>query len=327
MAQHDANGWHTIEEPPEGRAAHTSRRRFLKTAAAAGGLAGIGFLVGRGIVFGGEEPPTLADAPTPPELQDFADNIARGGPPKDGIPSVDEPQFLSADQARFLSDDDVVFGIVRGGEARAYPQLVLVWHEIVNDSFSDGPLSITYCPLTGSAVAFGGEAPTGEPYTFGTTGNLVNSNLLMYDRQSDSEWPQILGKAITGPAAGDALDEVPVEWTTWGRWRAAHPETVVLSTETGYVRDYTRDPYGSYTPLGGYYEEERLIFSVLHEDDRFHTKEVFIGAKLGAEKAAVRKETLAERGVVEIELDDEPVVFLHDPDLDPRGGGGGGGRG
>lgn len=248
-------------------------------------------------------------------LDDFADNIKSGGPPKDGIPPIDEPKFSTGDPG-FLSGDDVVFGILRDGEARAYPQLVLVWHEIVNDEFADGPVSITYCPLTGSVVAFRGTAPDGKPYTFGTSGRLVNSNLLMYDRQTDSRWPQILGQAITGRSKGLVLEEIPLEWTTWARWRRAFPESRVLTTDTGHLRDYGSDPYGSYEPsAGGYYSDSDLLFPVMRRSRRFGPKEVFIGAKQGDNRVAVRRKLLRQKKVVTTQLGSEPVVFLYDRDL------------
>jgi hypothetical protein len=195
----------------------------------------------------------------PAGLDALAANVVPGGPGKDGIPAIDRPRF-SAPGPGLPAEDDVVFGLVHGGQTRAYPQLILVWHEIVNDGFADGPLSITYCPLAGSVVGYRGSAPDGRPYTFGTTGDLVNSSLLMYDRQTGSTWPQILGEAITGPARGRFLEAVPLEWTTWGHWRTAHPGTRVLSTATGYLRRYGTDPYGSYRPLGGYYSDGDIIF-------------------------------------------------------------------
>lgn len=131
----------------------------------------------------------------------------------------------------------------------------------MNDELAGEPISATYCPLTGSTVAFRGTAPNGRAYAFGTSGKLVNSNLLMYDRQTDSRWPQILGQAILGPSRGRSLEEIPLDWTTWGRWRRAHPDTLVLSTKTGYLRTYGSDPYGSYTPLGGYYAEAQVASS------------------------------------------------------------------
>lgn len=290
-----------------------TRRRLVGAA-----IGGIGALAGGLYLFTRGSDSIGGTAQTAPRdrFAELADNIRSGGPPKDGIPSIDEPVLVTARDARFLSDDDVVFGIVREGEARAYPQLVLVWHEIVNDEFDDGPLSVTYCPLTGSTVAFRGTAPNGEPLTFGTSGDLVNSNLLMYDRQTDSRWPQILGQAILGPSRGRRLEEIPLDWTTWDRWRRAHPDTLVLSTKTGHLRTYGRDPYGSYTPLGGYYEGADLFFPVMHEDGRLPKKEVVIGVKAGRGLVAVRKSLLRQRRVVAATAGGKPVVVLHDVSLD-----------
>ena len=220
------------------------RRRFLKALGGLGGLAGLSYVAIRGAGFDEGAAPTRSEGEPrrAHDLDAFAGNVRSGGPPKDGIPPIDEPRFVAANEARFLSDDSVVFGIVQAGEARAYPQLVLVWHEIVNDRFADGSLAVTYCPLTGSAVGFRGTAPGGEAYSFGTSGDLVNLNVLMYDRQTDSRWPQLLGQAISGPSLGTTLEEVPLEWTTWGRWRGTHPATAVLSTDTGHLRSYGRDP-------------------------------------------------------------------------------------
>jgi hypothetical protein len=307
-------------QKPSGGGPRLSRRRLLQLLGGAGVAAGAG--VGGWALFAGSEERAWVPVPTSAgaglaDLDRFADAITSGGPPKDGIPPIDQPRFVAAGEADFLGVDDVVFGLVHGGEARAYPQLVLVWHEIVNDTFADGPLTVTYCPLTGSTVAFRGTAPDGEPYTFGTSGDLVNSNLLMYDRQTDSRWPQILGAAITGPAVGAELDEVPLLWTTWSRWRDAHPETQVLSTDTGSIRNYGQDPYGSYTPLGGYYAPgSGLFFDVLHEDDRFDAKEVVIGVKVGDGRLAVPKDHIRDRRLVPAAVGGERLVLLHDPALD-----------
>lgn len=306
----------TVEEQRQIR--RFTRRRFLKTLGGLSGVAGVSYVAARGIGFEGGTA-SVSSGPGDPRrahgLEAFAGNVRSGGPPKDGIPSIDEPRFVAADEAAFLSDDSVVFGIVRGDEVRAYPQLVLVWHEIVNDRFADGPLSITYCPLTGSVVGFRGTAPGGEAYTFGTSGDLVNSNLLMYDRQTDSRWPQILGQAITGASRGRRLEEIPLEWTTWGRWRTTHPATSVLSTDTGHLRSYGTDPYGSYTPLSGYYKDRDLFFPVMRKDPRFGAKEVFLGAKHGPTRAAVKKGLLREKKALPAP-GEENVVFLYDPGLD-----------
>ncbi|WP_336246799.1 DUF3179 domain-containing protein [Streptomyces cupreus] len=236
-----------------------------------------------------------------PSLEALAEATVSGGPGKDGIPSIDRPRFVSARGATFLADDEPVFGLEHRGEVRAYPQQVLVWHEIVNDTVAGEPLAVTYCPLTGTVVGF--SAPPGTPeLTFGTTGRLVNSNLLMYDRQTGSEWPQLLGTAINGPLKGTTLDTVPLVWTTWKQWRTAHPDTEVLSTATGALRSYGSDPYGSYDAYpdrGGYYAKGGPLFPVLATSDRFPDKEVVIGVRDGQEQLAIRKELVRKEGAVQ----------------------------
>lgn len=263
--------------------------------------------------------PALAGPPTqvPPQvvvghsLESFRGALQAGGPGKDGIPSIDRPQFVAADQAR-LNDDDIVIGLYRHGEARAYPQRILVWHEIVNDEVAGEALGITYCPLTGTALGFKRGATQ-----LGVSGKLVNSNLVMYDRATDSEWPQILGVAIDGPLAGQGLEELRLIWTTWGQWQARYPETRVLSERTGYVRNYRRDPYGSYTPLGGYYlPESRRLFSVLHRDDRFPPKTMIFGVRTARGALAVTRQALRDEGLIETRVGDEPIVLIHDPGLE-----------
>ncbi|MDP8961268.1 MAG: DUF3179 domain-containing protein [Actinomycetota bacterium] len=308
----DAEGTTT----PVGSSALT-RRRLLRALLGAGAVtAGAG---GWMLLSGGEGPPPLpSEGSGSVGLERFAQAITSGGPPKDGIPPIDEPRFVAGGDADFVDGDDVVFGLVHAGEVRAYPQLILVWHEIVNDRFPDGPLTVTYCPLTGSTVGFRGTTPDRtEALTFGTSGDLVNSNLLMYDRQTDGRWPQILGRAITGPAVGAQLEEVPLLWTSWQRWRDAHPDTQVLSTDTGAIRNYGADPYGSYTPLSGYYApDSRLYFDVLHHDDRFDAKQVVVGVKVGASRLAVPKNAVRQRRVVAAQVGSHRVVLLHDPSLD-----------
>lgn len=260
-------------------------------------------LIGTGVVMGGaalaavgvnswrsDEPGATPAGSRDPELDALADAVVSGGPGRDGIPPIDEPRFIDADAADFLSGDEPVFGLRHRGEVKAYPQKVLVWHEIVNDMVGGEPLAVTYCPLTGTVVAFA--SPPGEAWTFGTTGRLVNSNLLMYDRQTDSEWPQILGVAISGPRKGTRLDTVPLVWTTWRAWRTTHPDTLVLSTDTGALRDYGSDPYGSYLSRTGYYFEEGMYFPVRHTSDQYDAKEIVVGIRAGPDRFAILKERL-----------------------------------
>lgn len=307
---------HSGAEPGGGRSA--TRRQFVKGMAvlAALGLTG----TGAAVLFqepdgpGGDLPAGKVPPGAEPSLDELADNIVSGGPGKDGIPPIDEPEFVAASGVDFLDDRDPVFGLVHRGEVRCYPQLVLVWHEIVNDTVAGEPLSVTYCPLTGSVVAFSGSAG-GRPLTFGTTGKLVNSNLLMYDRVTDSEWPQLLGTAIRGQLRGERLRELPLVWTSWGRWRAAHPETMVLSTETGHLRPYGTDPYGSYAPLGGYYASGGPIFPVLAESDELDPKEVVVGIKAEQGYLAVRKSRIQRLGTMSLSVGRTPVIAVWDEEL------------
>ncbi|MCE9683358.1 DUF3179 domain-containing protein [Halomonas alkalisoli] len=256
----------------------------------------------------GQHPPQV---PVVHSIESFREAVRSGGPGKDGIPSIDRPRFQSADQAT-LSEGDKVIGVYHRGQARAYPQRILVWHEIVNDDVGGDALSITYCPLTGTALGF----KRGET-EFGVSGKLVNSNLIMYDRATDSEWPQILGVAIDGPLVNQGLEEFRVFWTTWGAWRARHPETEVLTEETGFVRNYRRDPYGSYNPVTGYYApDSRRLFPVMERDDRFPPKTVVFGVRGPEGALAITREALRNEGVVDVTLGERRYTVIHDPGLD-----------
>lgn len=293
-----------------------NRRQVLKGAAVLGGLAVVGGAVWAAVP---GDLPAATDRPAAPsaeasdDLDSLAQAVVSGGPGKDGIPAIDEPKFVSAQETGFLADDERVFGLVHRGVVRAYPQLVLVWHEIVNDTIAGQPISITYCPLTGTVIGFTGVA--GRALTFGTTGNLVNSNLLMYDRETDSEWPQILGTAISGKLKGRSLRTLPLLWTTWRAWRTNHPDTEVLSSDTDALRDYGRDPYGSYPDRSGYYAGGEPIFPAQHEDDRFGPKDVVVGVRHGGEHLAIVKRRIRERGVIDTEVGGRPIRAQWDPAL------------
>ncbi|MCU4750732.1 DUF3179 domain-containing protein [Halobacteria archaeon AArc-curdl1] len=229
----------------------------------------------------------------PPET--LREETISGGVPKDGIPSIDDPTFEGVDDVgNRLDDGDPVFGLVIDGDVRAYPQSVLVYHEIVNDNVGTESVAVTYCPLTGTAMGF---ARNGVE--FGVSGTLVNSNLVMYDREGDSRWPQMLATAIDGPLEGASLEEVPVHWSTWGQWKSTHPETQVLTTDTGYARDYNSDPYGAYNPAGGYYREDSpTMFTPLSTDERLLNKRMVLGARPADGALAFDLERLADEGVL-----------------------------
>ena len=187
------------------------------------------------------------------DLEAYIAFLRSGGPPPDGIPSIDDPVFIPASRAR-LDPDDMVIGFAHEGQARAYPQRILVHHEIVNDQVGGLNVAITYCPLTATAQGFKRGSTT-----LGVSGQLLNSNLVLFDRETRSYFSQINATGLTGQHRGRTLDEVNVIWTTWGRWREAHPDTEVLSEETGHLRNYARDPYGGYNPIRGYYGQEDLV--------------------------------------------------------------------
>jgi hypothetical protein len=295
---------------------HSSRRAFLAATAivgTAGCLDAVSQSTGDDSDGDGTSPP-LADRSLPVEYETatLTDNVVSGGVSKDGIPSIDEPSFEDADAVGGrLADGDVVFGVERGGEARAYPQYILVYHEVVNDQVGGDPVSVTYCPLTGTAQGFERGATT-----FDASGDLLNSNLVMYDRGTDSRWPQMLATAVEGPLTGETLREFPVAWTTWERWREAYPETAVMTEDTGHVKDYGSDPYGSYNPKSGYYTGDGTMFEPLDGDDRLGDKAVVVGARTTDGVAAFEKDALRENGVAAAAAGDARFLAVHDPSLD-----------
>jgi hypothetical protein len=251
----------------------------------------------------------------PMPREEITSEAESGGPPKDGIPAIDDPSFVTAEEATFLESADVVFGLRHEGTVRAYPQRILVQHEICNDTVAGTPIAVTYCPLTGTVLGFRRDGTT-----FGVSGRLLNSNLIMYDRATETWWPQVLATSIPGPwnvaPPEQSLQEVRLLWTTWERWRDEHPETTVLSTETGYARNYARDPYGDYTPKSGYYEDDQTLFPVLNADDRFHSKAVFLGARTPEGAIAVKKSSLRGDRIVEGAIGETPVLATYDPRYD-----------
>ena len=202
-----------------------------------------------------------------------AEQIEPGGPVRDGIPAIDSPRFISASQADFLNSNDRVLGISLQGQQKAYPVRILDYHEIVNDRVGDTAVVVSYCPLCGTGMAFLASR-NGKAFDFGVSGLLYNSDVLLYDRQTESLWSQIRKQAIAGPLKGQYLQQIPLEHTSWSDWRARYPHTLVLSTDTGYRRDYNRSPYT------GYANSEHLMFSVSHLDRRFHPKERVLGVEL-----------------------------------------------
>ena len=230
------------------------------------------------------------------------DKIRGGGPPKDGIPSIDDPVFVDAKNAEFVSDADVVIGLEINGDARAYPLFIMVWHEIVNDEVGGTPVSVTYCPLCYTNQVFE-RVLDGQPVEFGTSGKLYNSNLVMYDRLTDSYWSQALGMAITGELTGQTLDIIPFDVITWADWKELHPDSKVLTTETGHIRAYGADPYGNY------YTDNRIMFPVEHMDERMHPKEIILGFHINDISKAYKQFDLHNMVVINDNIGNTPILL------------------
>jgi hypothetical protein len=239
------------------------------------------------------------------------DEFVGGGPPKDGIPSIDDPKFVSVEEAgRFLDPREPVAVVELGGEVRAYPIQILIWHEIVNDEIGDEPVAVTYCPLCNSTVAFS-RVVDGEPVEFGTTGMLRNSDLVMYDRRTESWWQQITAEAVVGERAGTKLEIVPSQVLSWGELQRLHRNAQVLSRDTGFDREYGTSPYGGYDT-----DPDSAPFLLRGEPDRsLPPKERVAAVSTGGSAVVYPFARLREEAPVNDELDGGPIVVFFDPDV------------
>ncbi len=172
--------------------------------------------------------------------------VRSGGPPKDGIPALDDLKFISIIEARsWLGPKEPVIALEIGGSARAYPLQILIWHEIINHDFDGTPVSVTFCPLCYSAIAFDRRVE-GKTYNFGVTGMLRHSDMIMFDRETESWWQQITGETIVGDLTGIKLKQIPAQIVGFEQFAQAYPKGLIVSRETGYKRDYGRNPYVGY---------------------------------------------------------------------------------
>jgi len=234
--------------------------------------------------------------------------IISGGPSKDGIPAIDRPRFVPAAKASrtFLEDEDRIIGLVVNGKKKAYPIKILNWHEIVNDSIGGRHVVITFCPLCGTGMVFDSNA-AGRQLNFGVSGLLYQSDVLLYDRQTESLWSQIKQEAVTGKLIGTRLQLLPSTQTTWGAWKKKHPNTFVLSTQTGYSRDYERDPYEDY------YTSRDVMFPVGKLNPRYHPKEQVLGVELdGLTKAYPFSELARVKSPFKDKLGKKTVYVAYD---------------
>ena len=196
--------------------------------------------------------------------------ILSGGPAKDGIPSINNPQFLDVKEVDYLKDDDIIIGLSHNGINKAYPTRILVWHEIVNDTIEDLNVAVTYCPLCGTAMVFDRYIDD-KLRSFGVSGLLYQSDVLMYDRETNSLWSQLAMKSVSGKSLGSELRWIPSQHLTWKAWKTTYPNSKVLSLDTGYHRNYKATPYASYI------NSDDVMFPVPNNRDDLSNKTWVLG--------------------------------------------------
>jgi hypothetical protein len=232
--------------------------------------------------------------------------ISSGGPPRDGIPPIDAPQFVSSTEADgWLKDREPVVVFVLDGEARAYPLQILVWHEIVNDVVAGIPVVITFCPLCNTAIAFDRRVAGYGDLRFGTTGNLRYSDLVMWDDKTESWWQQITGEAIVGTLTGTRLKMLPASITSYAEFKAAYPRGVVLSRDTGHSRPYGANPYVGYDDIN-----DRPFLFRGQVDPRLRPMERVVTVELNGEAVAYPFSLLKQRRLVTDVVGGQPIVVF-----------------
>lgn len=232
--------------------------------------------------------------------------LKRGGPPKDGIPSIDDPRFITSDRAQaWLTDNEPVILVEISGEARAYPLQVLIWHEIVNEEIQDTPVLVTFCPLCYSALVFE-RTVEGEILEFGVSGFLRHSDLVMFDRKTETLWQQVTGKAIVGDYAGTQLRQLPSQIISFQQFRNAYPNGKVLSKDTGYDRNYGTNPYAGYDDINN-----TPLFGDVDQESKLPPMEKVIGVKIGEIIKAYPYTITRSVKVINDVINNEPVVIFH----------------
>jgi hypothetical protein len=238
------------------------------------------------------------------------EEVLWGGVPKDGIPALTNPKQITPKDATYLTDDELVFGIELNGDARAYPLRILDWHEMFNDVVGGVPVTLAYCTLCGSGILYDTSVPgRAEPFVFGSSGFLYRSNKLMYDQATKSLWNQFTGRPVVGPLTGSGIElkVLPVTIASWRDWLAAHPETKVLSLETGFDRDYTPGQ-----PYGAYFASEELMFPDLVPDHRLAPKAYVFALRADGHQRAWPLDRFRDARVINDRVGDLDVVLIGD---------------
>ncbi|MBN1987715.1 MAG: DUF3179 domain-containing protein [Prolixibacteraceae bacterium] len=214
--------------------------------------------------------------------------VRDGGPGRDGIPALSAPQLITAQEATFLTDNELVLGFADGSDVRAYPHDILDWHEIINDETANHSIAVIYCPLTGTGIGWDRNV-AGTKTTFGVSGLLYNSNIIPYDRSTNSNWSQLLLKSVNGELIGTSANTYNLVETSWKTWKQLYPSTKVVSTNTGHNRNYGNYPYGNYKTSGN------LLFPVSRNDNRLDAKERVLGVVIGEKAKAYRFENFPDQ--------------------------------
>ena len=231
--------------------------------------------------------------------------IQSGGPPKDGIPPIDDPKFDSVGEAdKWLNPREPVAVVSINGETKAYPIQILTWHEIVNDSIAGVPVAVTFCPLCNATIVFD-RRRDGEILDFGTTGRLRKSDLVMYDRQTESWWQQFTGRAIVGKKAGTVLDRIPASIVAYEDFRSAYPDARVLSRRTGFSRPYGNNPYRGYDSID---DQPFLFFDPV--DQRLPPMERVLNVSIGDTHKVYPFSVFEKAPVINDQVKDMPVVIF-----------------
>lgn len=258
-------------------------------------------------------PPRHLEPERHPESLVDRNRIVSGGPAPDGIPSIDDPTFVTVDAVDWLADDEPVAVLTVADQTRIYPTQILIWHEIVNDEIAGQPITMTYCPLCNSVVAvettITGPDGTEIVLDFGTSGALYQSALVMYDRQTESLWTHFDGRAVIGDLIGTELTILPATMVSWSDARAAHPGAMVLDRPTGdLARPYGSAPYPNYETA-----EPTAAYLTDSVDDRLAEKARVVGIQLGGERLAIDRSTLAAGGVIPVDLAGRELVVFWAP--------------
>ncbi|NCO62379.1 MAG: DUF3179 domain-containing protein [Flavobacteriales bacterium] len=234
--------------------------------------------------------------------------VLDGGPGKDGIPALVNPNFVNIQSINYLNDTDFVLGFKQGEDVRAYPHAILDWHEIVNDNIGSVSVAVTYCPLTGTGIGWN-RILKGKETTFGVSGLLYNTNLIPYDRETNSNWSQILNESVNGTLLGEKADLIQLFETDWKTWKALYPNSKVLSNNTGFSRTYGISPYGDYNT-----NNNRFLFPV-PKDPRMPSKERVLAIVDGDDSKAYRFSSFISQNIIKDSFKSKNYMLVGNPNF------------